>query len=379
MSCNNTVDNVNFFSSDNILWQGDDISCLGITTGMLLTSVEAAIANRVCELASEIDVSTVTPTSDILTLMASKDKTIANLIQALNDESKTLRDLLTAIGVVVNTGTSPLVLDFKCIDTVLDPCNPTNFTLQNILQIIINAFCDLKTSVTNTTTTILTTVTQTVLDTVTNMLTTCQSDRIVPMGTGTSKTLKFRGFVPPFVPMPYFGPLGYFDGDGKGLDNGPMCDWYLCNGKFGTPDLRGRVIPCAITGMGGGALSPDVDYTLSANTVTPTAQYAVGDTGGKIRHKLVSNEIPAHNHNMRDPGHAHDFNFVSGRSGNGSEFCVRDPGSAGAPTATVAGAETESYMVKRSTTGITLDSVGGDAYHENRMPYKAAAYIMMLL
>jgi hypothetical protein len=367
MSCcnedNNCVDPV---SSGCVIWQGEDIACLGITKGQTLTTIETVIANKICELSDESDLSDLTLCGDLIALMSGKDKNVANLLQVLVTYNCTLKDLIDELSV-----NDSLTLDYKCLETTLDPCNPTDFTVQNILQILINNFCDLKSTVDELSITIVNQIEDTIADSVTNMLETCQDDRIVSNNLpGEDRRLTFRGFVPPFCPIAYFGSLSYFDGSGKGLDDDIMCGWYLCNGNNGTPDLRGRVIVCAVQGMGGGTLSADVDPTLPQNT---GSNYTLNDTGGKVRHKLTGNEsgTKAHTHTVNDPGHNHrvvGMEHNIGGDGGGNE--PRDAPNGG-----------QYYYTDTKTTGITIGAYPGEdasSFHENRMPYKAAYYIMMI-
>lgn len=104
--------------------------------------------------------------------------------------------------------------------------------------------------------------------------------------------------------------------------------WVLCDGTNGTPDLRGRFI----VGQG--------SYT----DISGSYSYNVNDTGGTAKHKLTISEMPIHTHTQigTDAGN-------SGTTGNGANDDTSDTGPA-----------------------------GGDAYHENRPPYYALAYIMKI-
>lgn len=119
--------------------------------------------------------------------------------------------------------------------------------------------------------------------------------------------------------------------------------WNLCDGTNGTPNLSGRFI------VGKGT------YTDSSGTYT----YNVGDTGGEAKHLLLSSEsgLPDHTHNSNNavntnssPGNNIDF---SGGGGSGETFDSTEV------TGTVSGG-----------------AQNASAYHENRPPYYALAYIM---
>jgi len=67
--------------------------------------------------------------------------------------------------------------------------------------------------------------------------------------------------------------LRFFDGDGKGFDE--MTGWYLCDGRNGTPDLRGRV----------------------ANGRHPDwHDYRIGNHGGANQVQLSVDQMPNHTH-----------------------------------------------------------------------------------
>ena len=68
--------------------------------------------------------------------------------------------------------------------------------------------------------------------------------------------------------------LKLFDSEGKGLNE--MIDWYLCDGRNGTPDLRGVFIA---------GRHPDLtDYNR------------IGKKGGINQIKLTIDQMPYHTH-----------------------------------------------------------------------------------
>jgi len=68
--------------------------------------------------------------------------------------------------------------------------------------------------------------------------------------------------------------LKYFDSNGKGFDE--MTGWYLCDGRNGAPDLRGRVAVGS---------HPDLsDYNI------------IGISGGNDQVTLSENQMPHHTH-----------------------------------------------------------------------------------
>lgn len=110
----------------------------------------------------------------------------------------------------------------------------------------------------------------------------------------------------------------------SGAANAIPTGWALCDGTNGTPDLRGRFV------VGAGDA------------------YTVGDTGGEAAVTLTTSQIPAHTHSI-----------------NLYEDDTRGAGVAGG------------YYNSWSSVGKTM-SAGGGQSHENRPPYYALCYIMLL-
>lgn len=135
-------------------------------------------------------------------------------------------------------------------------------------------------------------------------------------------------------------PPGYLACDG-GVYN--RVDWprlyavldsayILTADTFTTPDLRGKTV----IGQGGG--------------------YSMAQTGGAATHTLTVSEMPAHAHTTQP--HTHGYIGVATLDLLG-EF----PGAGMAPSANVTAAS-----------GVTVDSAGGGAAHENMPPYHALRY-----
>jgi microcystin-dependent protein len=138
----------------------------------------------------------------------------------------------------------------------------------------------------------------------------------------------------------------------SGLVTAIPTGWALCDGTNGTPDLRDRFI----VGAGG--------------------SYARNSTGGANSVVLTTNEMPLHSHGINDPGHNHD-------NGSYNRLLRLTPPIGNLTVGTVDYTASEpdvinSAAILSSATGISINSAGNSAAHENRPPYFALAYIMKL-
>lgn len=86
--------------------------------------------------------------------------------------------------------------------------------------------------------------------------------------------------------------LRFFDENGKGFDE--MAYWYLCDGRNGTPDLRGRFVT--------GRHPERSDYNQ------------IGMTGGADQVQLNQDQMPNHSH--LDIGHKHSISLTTNNAGD---------------------------------------------------------------
>jgi len=113
--------------------------------------------------------------------------------------------------------------------------------------------------------------------------------------------------------------------------------------NFTVPDLRGRTV----IGVGSGSgLSPR----------------AMNDTGGEETHVLITAELSAHSHGVTDPTHIHTEGIAVPSIG---AAIVGVPVPSAVPGVGVTGA---------ASTGISIQSTGSDAPHENMPPFLAVRY-----
>ena len=135
--------------------------------------------------------------------------------------------------------------------------------------------------------------------------------------------------------------------------------WALCDGTsystaigtIDTPDLRSRFI------VGAGTDTQNVwgfNVTTGAQTFTDgQTSVGVGSTGGSVAHKLTVAELASHTHQTTNDV----LTYFGGDNGD---------------TDTSGGGDNLPWDGRSDS----IDSSGGDDYHENRPPYYALAYIM---
>lgn len=169
----------------------------------------------------------------------------------------------------------------------------------------------------------------------------------------TLKAKELKGTYAYAVPP---GAIIMWSGDPVKLPAG----WNLCDGTNGTPDLRGRFI----VGYGNdGTGVPTAVWDDEYKSIGPGAK-------GKNKHKLLVSEMPAHNHQITDPGHKHSFN---------DKNCHQiENVKNGSIDAREASFTYDASITASSYTGITIKSKGGNQAHENRPPYFILAFIMKL-
>lgn len=143
--------------------------------------------------------------------------------------------------------------------------------------------------------------------------------------------------------------------------------WALCDGSYGTPDLRDRFI------VGAGS------------------SYVPGAIGGANQVALTAAEMPAHNHTGSTSWNGDHFHMTEGTDASGLSWRMRyytgnlttvDMGFGG-------GGDSDPNdnrwrgQVQSNTTGahshsFTTSTAGSSAPHENRPPYFALAFIMRI-
>jgi len=134
--------------SGNIVWSGEKIDCLGICPGQTLNKIVYIIANKVCELSSPLDLSTLTLQCalDVFDREENGNRTLASVLQLLLDNDCGLKELIDGIQSQIDgMSNDNLVLDLKCLGVKDSFGNTLPYNEQTVLQSLINKVCDLDT------------------------------------------------------------------------------------------------------------------------------------------------------------------------------------------------------------------------------------------
>lgn len=169
--------------------------------------------------------------------------------------------------------------------------------------------------------------------------------------------------------------------------------WALCDGQNGTPNLQGRFIVGATTGI--------VNFDgLGYN-------YPVGTTGGnnQVRLTAAQSGVPAHSHTMDEAGsHSHDITYYNNGDGNNdteytNEWAVDGKTNAHPVSGGGSGTKVKAVRIDASYGDtwignhyIQIKNAGAhdheinentakqaSQYHENRPVFYALAYIMKVI
>jgi microcystin-dependent protein len=139
---------------------------------------------------------------------------------------------------------------------------------------------------------------------------------------------------------------------------------------FKLPDCRYRVV---------------LGYNNTTSTAVPdfgnwssTQSLALGTMGGEFNHKITTDEIPSHNHSLNDPGHRHVYagDDMWPAAGQLAQYGISPaPGYIGYDAKSNGGGAPLWYT-SSVTTGISIQTVGGNAYHNNMQPFICMNYLI---
>ncbi len=371
MSCTNCFNGCAETVSDQcVKYTGIDVPALGISNGDSLLSVEQAIISFLVPAIDGTGIKPIIDDSYICTVVrqylpACTECTGFTLNEVLTAIIRAACDIQTQVTTNTNAITA-LNADYTigCLTGVT-----ASSDTHDIVQAVINNLCNLNSAFT----TLLLTLPLTYVS-------------IANINTYIAAYLDSQNFLElakdrmiPYAPIAYFGPLSNYPavGDSFSITGVGSAYWqkvYLCNGLNGTPDLRGRTLVGATTGMGGGPFSPEVD---PANPDNPN--YNINTTFGANKVTLGIGQIPNHDHpgsnvQIVDNGHSHDITMSKSETSNNT-FKVT-PTQTGT-TASLVTASTESNFTG-ITADLTIEGEGGGSSHNNVQPSRGSYYIIYI-
>ena len=383
MSCTNCFNGCTDIKSDQcVKYTGIDIVSLGIENGDPLSTVLTQLSTY---LVDAMDGSGITPdVDDTCALIAGylgAGTTLNDFISALIQAACSLQTQVTAVAADITTLNADY--DVDCLAGVVDADDT-----HDVLQAVIVKLCSMDDTLTALAVTLST-----------NYVALADLNSLIStyLSTTSLATLMSSRMIP-YAAVPFFGSdsymVGKFDGTGAGI--GVWANIYLCNGRNGTPDMRGRVPVCATSGMNGLGYNSAVDPGVLGNP-----SYSLNTVAGANNVALSSvNQIPSHTHiatvNITDPTHTHytaaagsvNINPLSSTtpiktlaggisypsSGNYALQGVSGTANVGLTSAKSTGLTNANVLVTNSYVGGSIPTTT----HENRQPVIAAYYIIYI-
>jgi hypothetical protein len=147
------------------------------------------------------------------------------------------------------------------------------------------------------------------------------------------------------------GPQGDPGADGV---NSPLSAWPVGSVFLSVVDTNPAML------LGGGTWTQIARDRFLVGQGTDADFDTAEETGGSKTVTLTTNEIPAHNHGVTDPGHVHAMQRFPTATGGSTGFTV-DTSMSGTPA--------NANNTASATTGITTQDAGGGAAHSNVPPY----------
>lgn len=358
MSCTNCYDGCVEIQSDKcVKYTGVDIPELGIENGNSLFQVEQALINYLVPVLNGVGILPNIENSIICNLISKylpdcsscTGFTLNQLLNALIKASCDLQEQVDGLQEQIDSLETPYTVD--CLNGVTE-----SSSTHDVLQATIDKLCTLNTELEALS-----------LDLSTNYVQISELDTLIQDyidNSGQNTLIKNR--MVPYSAVPYYGPITYFNASGAGTGNWDRI--FLCNGLNGTPDLRGRTLVGVTDGtMLGGTMSPVVAPGLG----NPT--YSMGTTTGSNQITLDLTQIPNHTHtatvNLTDPGHTHTYVVESNVGSTSAGFT----GTTYAPS---------NRTTSKNTTDITVDvtnsNSGGGLPHANIQPSIGCRYIIYI-
>src|SRR5262245_1757809 len=143
--------------------------------------------------------------------------------------------------------------------------------------------------------------------------------------------------------------------------------YLLCDGSLVSRTTYAALFAALgeVYGAGDGSTTfalPNMGGRVPAGQDTLQAEFAsIGQVGGEKVHVLTEAELAAHTHGVTDPGHNHGYQtYINGGGGlSGGSGLAR-----------------ETFNTVASVTGISINSTGSGAGHNNLQPYLTMRWII---
>ena len=354
MACSNCYNGCTQTISDQcVKYTGVDVAVLGIKNGDSLSYVEQAL---VTFLTSTLDGTGIKLdiAPEILCALVNSflpdcgDLTLLDLSKALVQSACSLQAEVDAINVTLTEAEADYTIG--CLTGVV-PSSGTHLILQAVITLLCTVNAD---------------VTALENDLATNYVPISEIDVYIAayLETISASTLISNRMVP-YAVVEYYGPTSYFNSEGAGF--GDWVNIYLCNGKNGTPDKRGRVGVGVTTGMGGSTFDAAVDPAIAGNPA-----YVLNTKAGSNIVTLDITQIPSHSHTatLAMAPHTHTISPVYTVGGTILNH-LSYTNNINETAVTATGSTT-------STGTVTNAAIGGGLAHANNQPALACLYIIYI-
>ncbi len=148
MNTENCIDPA--FSSCTI-WDGPDIPCLKICKGQTISKIVNTIATKLCEVLQPFDLSnlTIQCALDIFNKTEPTERTLLNILQLLVDNDCGLKQLIDGLRSELDgLSESNFIINLKCLNQTDTFGNNIEIDRDSTIQLIINEICEIKNSFT---------------------------------------------------------------------------------------------------------------------------------------------------------------------------------------------------------------------------------------
>lgn len=363
MACKDCFTNCAVPTTDRCVeYTGPDVPILGICTGDQLSVVEAKVFDALLAAMNGTGITFDDLTIDcefITEILDGEDENLANMIQALVTAVCQNKTSITNLETTVN---APFTVDASCLTL------PTSPTRDDVLKAAVAKVCEVSTSI------------STVITDYVKASELCDSVQAcltaIDDGNGDTVVQEFSK-MPKNVPMAYVGPMTVFDGTGKGLEASGYNKVYICNGNNGTPDLRGYSLIGANTNVVGPTLDVAVD---PAQAINAGYSIVVGTKKGAYAETLTSLQFPPHSHSATTTPHSHLTVGTGSDTALTSNTSIKNALSTGGNLGYGLGGTATASIGRTSDTTVTVAvaSTGGGQPHNNLHPSYGVVYIIYL-